>query len=135
MKSNYRMYKDSNLKSKLKKNKSANESSEKKLINDKLANFSKMSEYRKTEFIIPKNLSKKTTEYKDNLSRYLKDNPNVQSHTIHINELLNSTRKKVPKTFNKGFSVSTGTSLSRIKGHKRVKSNHTIHVSIMCLFL
>ncbi|CAI2382573.1 unnamed protein product [Moneuplotes crassus] len=113
-KSNYVKFRDTKLKSKLIKHMPANRSTDLKLQLDKGIERPRGQEYKKTKFIIPKNLSRETSEEKETLSKYLKENPNVQSCTIHINELLNSGIYKKPRSTQKSMSISKESSLSRI---------------------
>lgn len=92
-KNSYSKLKNSNIKSKFYKHIPTTKSTDRKLDFEKFSDLNK-TDFKKTEFIIPKNLSRKNSEEKDTLSKYLRDNANVQSCTIHINELLNSGIRK-----------------------------------------
>ena len=128
-KSNFGNYKEAQLKPQICKSSVFNPHTQKKLNFEKIVELSKGHDYNKTEFIIPKHIGRKISGDKDSLSKYLKDNVNVQSHTIHINELLNTGSKDSSVTYHKKSpSISTVSSLTRPKRHKRVKSHHMINV-------
>jgi hypothetical protein len=93
---------------------------------DELSNDDNINQ---TEFIIPKHLNRKQLNTSENVLKYPKDNPKVQSHTIHISEL-QSTKKKNPSLYlyNHSQKSSAKSSVTRPKGHKRVKSHQFINV-------
>lgn len=124
-KSNFGIYKEANLKSKEYSGNSSLQSTHKQVDFDKI-----ISSNKKTEFIIPKNLGREVTEDKDTLSKYLKDTSTIQSHTIHISELLNSSSKGQSSYSNKSQALGYSSGkINNIIGHKRVKSHHLINVS------
>lgn len=126
-KSNFGIYKEANLKSKKIYGGNSLQNTQKQVDFEKI-----ISSNKKTEFIIPKNLGREVTEDKDTLSKYLKDTSTVQSHTIHISELLNSSSKGQSSSYS-NKSHGTGSSSGQVNsviGHKRVKSHHLINVRI-----
>lgn len=121
---------DFSMKSKLNKPGTQALSNKSRLDFDKIIEISKGADYKKTEFIIPKNIGRKVSEDSNTLKKYLKDNSNVQSHTIHISELLNSgSKESLGSSLQKSPPISNISSINRLKGHKRVKSHHLINVS------
>lgn len=120
------------IQSKLSNSSIFNPTSHKRLDFEKIMELAKGTDMKKTEFIIPKHLGRKISEDQNTLNKYLKDAPNVQSHTIHIDELLNSGSKD-SFSFSgvKATNISNMTSIKSLQSHKRVKSHHLISVSLI----
>lgn len=129
-KSNVDLYKDIHSKHNATKSELIGVGSQKKVDFSKLIDSSKSQAFKNTQFIIPMNLSRKQSIEKDNLTKYLKESHNVQSHSIHISELLNHSGKSAfPASFKKSPPISAVSSITRPEGHKRVKSHYLINVS------
>jgi hypothetical protein len=117
-KTNFSIYKEANLKSKISHKHSQSQYPPKQIDFGTLISGpntisnSKMSNFKRTEFVIPKDMEiREISDDGDNLSKYLKETHNVQNHTIHISDLmdpdlnrayskerkLSTTKKYMPK--------------------------------------
>lgn len=118
-KSNFGIYKDLNLKSKFGSQTIEYPFVEKqgftqkhidfgKVISGPLERKNKKMLIKNPEFVIPKDVKRQSSEDRDLLSKYLKDNSAVQSHTIHISELMNTSSKNTASKERVGSGASRG---------------------------
>jgi hypothetical protein len=129
-KSNFSIFKEAQFKHNASKPRFVGAGHQKQLDFSRLPESSKGQPFKNTQFIIPQNLSRKKSIEKDNLSKFLKENHSVQSHSIHISELLyHPSNKPSQALFKKSPLITSLSSISRPGRHKRVKSHNFINVS------
>jgi hypothetical protein len=129
-KSNFSIFKEAQFKHNATKSGIVGAGLQKQVDFSRLPESTKGQTFKNTQFIIPQNLSRKKSIEKDNLSKFLKENHSVQSHSIHISELLYHPSKKPSQvSFKKSPLITSLSSITRPGRHKRVKSHHLINVS------